>query len=153
MFQTILWVTDFSLPARHAGRRALQCAECSHGTLYVLAVVDPEDLPVILDEMPDPFLKGDQAEAINLQLEQEYEQKVMEELKKEVASLGPTQVPVVVMVRVGTPWKEVVRVAEELDVTLIVLGARGKRSLENIILGSTAENVARHAPCPVMIVR
>jgi nucleotide-binding universal stress UspA family protein len=58
-----------------------------------------------------------------------------------------------VMVRVGTPWKEIVRVAEELDVTLIVLGARGKRSLENIILGSTAENVARHAPCPVMIVR
>jgi nucleotide-binding universal stress UspA family protein len=55
--------------------------------------------------------------------------------------------------RIGTPWEEIVHVAEELGSTLIVLGSHGKRSLEEIILGSTVENVAKHAPCPVLVVR
>ncbi len=153
MFKKILWVTDFSQPARHAGQWALQCAQCSDGTLYVLTVVDPEDLPFILDEMPDPFLSPEGTEEINLQLEKEYERKVMEALDQEVKSLGPIHVPVIKLLRIGVAWKEIVHAAEELGITLIVLGAHGKRSLENVLLGSTVGNVARHAPCPVMIVR
>jgi len=55
--------------------------------------------------------------------------------------------------RVGTPWKEIVRAADELEITLIVLGSHGKRSLEELLLGSTVERVTRHASCPVLVVR
>jgi nucleotide-binding universal stress UspA family protein len=55
--------------------------------------------------------------------------------------------------RVGVPWRQIVAVAEELTVNMIVLGAHGKRGVKALLLGNTVENVTRHAPCPVMIIR
>jgi nucleotide-binding universal stress UspA family protein len=48
---------------------------------------------------------------------------------------------------------EVVRQAEEIGAGLIVMGNRGIGTIARILLGSDAESIVRHAPCPVMIVR
>ena len=152
MFERILWATDFSDHARRAGQRALQCAQCSGGTVYALAVVDPEDLPLILDNVPDPFITQNQEDQLERRLEGQYEQRVLDHLKREVQSLGAA-VPVEAHLRVGTPWQEIVRAADDLGATLIVMGSHGKRSLEELLLGSTVERVTRHAHCPVLVVR
>jgi nucleotide-binding universal stress UspA family protein len=146
-------IVDFSAHARDAGQRALQCAQCSEGVLYALTVVDPEDLPVILENIPDPFIKTEQMDQLNRQLENEYEQRVLEHLQREVETLGDSPVSVERLLRVGTPWKEIIRAADDLGATLIVIGSHGKRSLEELLLGSTVENVTRHANCPVLVVR
>lgn len=146
MFKKILWVTDFTEPARKAGRQALQCVQCSKGTLYVLTVVDPSDMPIILDDVADPFISPGQ-------LAQEYEQRLLEHLRREVESLGPADVPVEFFLRVGVPWREIVRLAHEVGVGLIVMGSHGRRSLAEILLGSTVENVVKQAGCPVLVVR
>jgi nucleotide-binding universal stress UspA family protein len=36
---------------------------------------------------------------------------------------------------------------------LLVVGARGRRAFEELIFGSTSDHCARHAPCPVVVVR
>lgn len=146
MFKKVLWVTDFSEPARHAGQRALQCAQCGDGILYALTVVGPEDLPLVLDDAPDPFVSQNQ-------LTEQYEQRVLDRLRQETELLGEIDVPVEYYLRVGVPWREIVHAAGELGATLIVIGARGKRSLAEVLLGSTVENVTRHAPCPVLVTR
>jgi len=153
MFKKILWATDFSEHAHNAGLRALQCVQCSEGSLYALTVVDPEDLPIILGNIPDPFIPSTQVEEMEHRLEKEYEQRVQDHLKHTVEALGETTVPVNTLLRVGTPWKEIVRVAKEIDATLIVVGSHGKHSLEELLFGSTVENVTKHAPCPVLVVR
>ena len=146
MFERILWVTDFTEPARHAGQLALKYARCSDGVLYALTVVDPGDLPLVLDDAPDPFANQDK-------LRVQYEQRVLDRLRKEFETLSVGDRAFEGLLRVGVPWREIVRVAEELNVRLIVLGARGKRDLEGILLGSTAGNVVRHAHCPVLVTR
>ena len=55
--------------------------------------------------------------------------------------------------RVGKVDGEIVRLAEELDAGLIVIGNRGMGSLQRMLLGSDAESVVRHAPCAVMVIR
>jgi nucleotide-binding universal stress UspA family protein len=52
----------------------------------------------------------------------------------------------------GTPHKEICRLAHELKVDLIVTATRGQTGLKHLALGSTAERVVRHSPCPVMII-
>jgi nucleotide-binding universal stress UspA family protein len=153
MFKKILWATDFSKHARDAGQRALQCAQCSEGALYALTVVDPEDLPLILEDVPDPFISSKTMEDLNRQLETQYEQRVQDELKREVEALGDSALKVEKLLRVGTPWNEIVRAADELGATLIVIGSHGKHSLEELLFGSTVENVTKHANCPVLVVR
>jgi nucleotide-binding universal stress UspA family protein len=51
----------------------------------------------------------------------------------------------------GHPAEEIIKEAQEDD--LIVMGSKGRTGLDRLLLGSVAENVARHASCPVMIVK
>ena len=53
----------------------------------------------------------------------------------------------------GRPYVEICKLADELEAELIVIPTRGHSSLKYIALGSTAERVVRHAPCPVLIPR
>jgi len=55
-------------------------------------------------------------------------------------------------VRPGHPAELIVRCARERDVDLVVLGHKG-HFLQDYLLGSTADRVAHHAHCPVMIVK
>ncbi len=52
----------------------------------------------------------------------------------------------------GNPAATIVNFAQEFKPDLIVMGTRGKGNLERFILGSTAEDVLRHASCPVLTV-
>jgi nucleotide-binding universal stress UspA family protein len=153
MFKKILWATDFSSHARDAGQQALACAQCSHSSLEVLTVVDPEDLPFDLLDVPDPFVSAKEVKALERRLEKQYEDRVRAHLERETQFVRDAGVATALHLRVGKPWEEIVRVAQELGATLIVIGSHGKRSLEELLLGSTVENVTRHANCPVLVVR
>ena len=57
------------------------------------------------------------------------------------------------LARVGRPFVEISELAREMEVDLIILGTHGYTGLKHVLLGSTAERVVRHAPCPVLTVR
>ena len=56
-------------------------------------------------------------------------------------------------VRTGSPYHEIIREAEETNTDLIIIGTHGRSGLARMFIGSTAERVVRHAPCPVLVVR
>jgi len=70
-----------------------------------------------------------------------------------VAVLGEIGRPVEQLVSEGDPAREIVRIAEDRDVDLVVVGARDLRTLERLLLGSVSEAVLHHAARPVLIVR
>ncbi len=53
----------------------------------------------------------------------------------------------------GDPRDEIVRVAEEWGADLVVVGARGVGAVKGFVLGSVSLALARHAPCPVLVVK
>lgn len=53
----------------------------------------------------------------------------------------------------GTPYEEIIRFAEENEVDLVVLGTHGRKGIDRVLFGSTAEQILRNAPCPVLSVR
>lgn len=48
---------------------------------------------------------------------------------------------------------EIIRLSEELEVDMIVIGSKGKSSLERALMGSDAESVVRYSRYPVLVVR
>jgi len=52
----------------------------------------------------------------------------------------------------GEPAEAILQVAEKDKVDLIVISSHGREGMTRFLVGSVAERVARHAPCPVMIV-
>jgi nucleotide-binding universal stress UspA family protein len=65
----------------------------------------------------------------------------------------PDSLSVSLMVRKGTACAQIAAAARELKADLILIASHGYTGLKRVLLGSTAEEVARRAPCPVLILR
>ncbi|MGC9417648.1 MAG: universal stress protein [Rhodovulum sp.] len=76
----------------------------------------------------------------------------MEHLKKFLAANPAGDVPVRLVVRKGAVHRQLVKMAREEDVDLIVMEAANPR-IQDYLLGTTATHVAGHAHCTVMVVR
>lgn len=53
----------------------------------------------------------------------------------------------------GYPVDEILKMASDEGVSMIVVGNLGKTGLEHLLLGSVSEAVVKKAPCPVLVVR
>jgi nucleotide-binding universal stress UspA family protein len=56
------------------------------------------------------------------------------------------------MVRQGRVWDAIEEIIRAKDIDLIIVGTRGRSGLERVLLGSVAEEILRHAPCPVLTI-
>ena len=56
-------------------------------------------------------------------------------------------------IHTGKPAVEIVRAAKEWEADMIVIGSHGRHGIGRALLGSVAEEVMRHAACPVLVVR
>jgi len=135
---TILHATDFSKSAEHAFQLACALARDYNAQLIVLHVARrPIVTPVMGVVPPEPV---------------EYE----ETLKATLHQLqldNPTLRLETQLLFVGDTVSEILRTARETGADLIVMGTHGRTGLGRLLLGSVAEGVLRHAPCPVVTVR
>ena len=53
----------------------------------------------------------------------------------------------------GRPDDAIIKAAEAAGADLIVVGSHGRTGLTKVLLGSVAERVIGHSPCPVLVVR
>jgi nucleotide-binding universal stress UspA family protein len=53
----------------------------------------------------------------------------------------------------AAPFHEICKLAQEVPTDLIVMPTHGYTGLKHVFLGSTAERVVQHSPCPVFVVR
>jgi nucleotide-binding universal stress UspA family protein len=56
-------------------------------------------------------------------------------------------------VETGAAWREILRVAEEIDADLVVMGAHAQGALGRMFFGSTSSHVVRRAACPVLVIQ
>ncbi len=82
--------------------------------------------------------------------DEEEERRILQEVADAAAQLG---VAVETRLVTGSPSEEIVRIAKERLVDLIILGTHGRTGISHFFLGSVAEKVVRWAPCPVLTVR
>lgn len=89
----------------------------------------------------------------NLDIQGEISKCIEEKManwKKELEEAG---LKVTTKIVEGIPFTQIIYYAKSLGVSLIILGHRGHSKIDEMILGSTAEKVARKAPVNVMIVK
>jgi nucleotide-binding universal stress UspA family protein len=137
----ILIPTDFSDHSDQALRWGASLAEKYSALMLLLHVIPPA--------MEEVSTHGSASEEIIMELEAKVEARLYEIA---LTDLDDTR-PVEVKIAVGKPAEEILRVAGEEVVDLIVMGAHGHSGLAHALLGSTAETVLRTAPCPVFTVR
>ena len=138
--KSILFPTDFSEFNEAALEFASRLAAESGATLYIVHADDMEQIAAVMFDTGYPF-PGDQ------ETRREFHQK----LEKVVPTLPGVKYQHFYLR--GTATGEIVGFAEKYDVDLIVMASHGRTGLRRLLMGSTAENVIRQAPCPVLIVK
>jgi universal stress protein A len=81
------------------------------------------------------------------------EQKAQEDLNAIAQEVFSKGIKVKACFRVGHPFEEIVLMANEPEVDLVVIGSHGYSAIQRLLLGSTAERVVEHASCPVLVVK
>jgi universal stress protein A len=135
----ILVPIDFSANAEQALDYACALAGKLGSTVCLVHAVSspPSALQVALSEDILENLVKEHREALD---------KIAGE-RRALASFGE------VTIEVGDPRDAIVGTARALGADLIVMGTHGRRGLSRVMMGSVAEDVIRHAPCPVLVVR
>jgi nucleotide-binding universal stress UspA family protein len=78
-------------------------------------------------------------------------QGVLDTAVRKVHSLGGAVAQAHLME--GRAPQEIVSLAEDLGIGLIVMGSRGRGGFSRTLMGSVSDSVVRHAHCPVLVVR
>lgn len=139
---SLLVPVDFSAASGKALEYALSLAEEFDAKVTLLYVIEPVATPDFVNAFP-LMLERDEMNAV-------CENKLRGLAKKKGAADERIEK---VLIRHGKPYHEIVSAARTLKADLIVVGTHGFSGLTHALLGSVAERVVQHAPCPVLVVR
>lgn len=141
----ILWPTDFSPLSLKAADYARGFRDVFQAELWVVHVCTPPvnpalDFPPAVAPAPAPS-PDDLVEPARIRLK-----RLVEAQFEESAGIRSA-------VLLGIPWLEVCNYARDNQIDLIIIATHGRTGLRHVLMGSVAERIVQHAPCPVLVVR
>lgn len=137
--KTVLFPTDFSRAANQALPHALKIAQKYNAEITILHVA---------------ALYNDDPNAPEYQQlhEGNFKQYIEKSLGEVSQAMGPSRKVTTEVIREVSPATGILDFIEEKGIDLTVMGTQGHSALAQFFLGSVAERVVRHAPCPVLTV-
>jgi nucleotide-binding universal stress UspA family protein len=139
MFRKILHANDGSEPAFHALELALAVARQGKSELHMVSVEEIDHMPEFIEELREE--SGTAARRFHKVLQRAREMAEAREVKLHTHVLA------------GHPVRDIVALADELKVDLLVIGARGHSAIYERLVGSRADRIVQLAPCPVLVVK
>lgn len=114
---------------------------------------DPIDVKIISVTTPHHVQGSYLTNDILAQLYNEQTAAANENLRSIVEMFEGADASVTSELIVGPLYQSILKQAEDFNADLIALGATGQSNLSRMMLGSTSDYIATHAPCSVLIVR
>jgi nucleotide-binding universal stress UspA family protein len=144
VFKQIVCAVDFSDCSLAALKYALSLAQEADAQLTVVHVLTSQ-------LVPDAVLADQHLSVLAYQRRREDE--AQRRIDEAVPATATAYCRVESTIVRGKPWREIIGIATAQQSDLIVLGVHGRAAVDLMFFGSTAHQVVRHAPCPVLTLR
>jgi nucleotide-binding universal stress UspA family protein len=139
VFRKILHANDGSEHAFRAFAVALAMAKQNNSDLHMVSVEEIDYMPEFIEEVREET--GTAARRFH---------KVLQRAR---AMAEDSHVKLDTHVIAGHPVRDIVELAKELKVELLVIGATGHSALYDRLIGSRADRIVQLAHCPVLVVK
>ena len=139
MFSKILHANDGSEHAFRAFAMALAIAKQNNSELHMVSVEEIDYMPDFIEEVREET--GTAARRFH---------KVLQRAR---AMAEESHIKLNTHVIAGHPVRDIVELAKELEVELLVIGATGHSALYERLIGSRADRIVQLAHCPVLVVK
>jgi nucleotide-binding universal stress UspA family protein len=143
MFEKILYPIDFSDESKKALEYVKQLKGAGGNEVVILHVIDRRGLSDL----------GRYATKDIPEIQKEMERKALKEIRPIENELKERGFKVKVRIEQGGPYNEIMRVAEDEDVSVIVTGSRGTGNFEELFLGSVSYKVVRKIKKPILVIK
>lgn len=140
--EKILCPIDFSPCSTYALNYAIDFSMKAQALLYLLYVIETR-----ADDI------GDMVKQIDLLGDDTKIDTVKTRLMNLIPGNIRANISIETVVVTGIPFVEIVKVARDNHIDLIVMGTHGRTGLKHILIGSVAERVIQKAPCPVLSIK
>ncbi|MBI5741503.1 MAG: universal stress protein [Nitrospirae bacterium] len=130
----------FSDELRKAEEVIILHVEQLEGRSLMTAMLGDTEMSTLKESLTD----SEHKEALDRKAE-----KIIAYYKEELENIGQTVIEAIITA--GNPADEILKVAAEKEVNIIVLGSNGKNGLSRLITGSVSEEVQRNAEVPVLV--
>jgi len=135
----ILVATDFSPSSNRALEYAVSFAHRYDSRIFLTHVISPDAYPLAAPE-------------ITVRLVQSQRRAAEERIQEMLVSGRLNDIPHEIVVEEGALWPALHRVIQRQDIDLIVVGTHGMNAVQKLVIGSSAEQICRHAAVPVLTV-
>ena len=144
--KTLLVTTDLSNESLLAFQTAQELAVALSAKVVLLSVVEDPTRVAMLYAMDFPILPDPEVRV-----------QALARIKSDVDGLakkyfGSVTCETIVQEAVGTVYQEILKQAQQLNANMIIMATHGRTGLKHLLMGSTAERVARESTRPVVIV-
>jgi nucleotide-binding universal stress UspA family protein len=143
MFEKILYPTDFSDVAKNALDFIKTLEDADKKVVIVLHVMDANIMNFSSRYAPELFLT----------IEEKIKENITKDLSRIKVNLAEKGFTVRTRLERGVPFREILRVEQEEDVSVIVIGSHGVSNVKEMLLGSVSEKVIRKAKKPVLVIK
>ncbi len=144
----ILCPVDHSDCSKEALRYAVSFARKDKAKLLLLHVIDirtfnegADSMYGVLDAMPTQIPNEETLEQLRVKLLDCIPEEIRDDMDVEA------------IVAQGVPFAEIISIAKDKEIDMIVIGSHGRTGISHMMLGSVSEKIVRKAPCPVLTVR
>jgi nucleotide-binding universal stress UspA family protein len=139
MFKRILLAWDGSDHSIRAANKAIEIAKCTEGSrVEVVYVKDTgKSKNEVLENWNSVDIRSPREEKVNQ----------IERMAKE------SNIQYQVVLLKGEPAPAILEYTNKHEFDVVVVGSRGLNALQEMVLGSVSHKIAKHANCPVMIVK
>ena len=135
-FRRVLYPTDWSDCAKDALEYLKSIKEAGVGEVVVAHVMDEKAMSL----QPEHKFK-------------EFERIDQEKLRQAQQQLEKAGFKVITRLRLGNPRTDLIQIARQENVSLIVMGVHGKGHVKGILWGSVSRNVAEYSERPILLIR
>jgi len=139
VFSKILCANDGSERAFRALALAITIARESRSELHMVSVEEIDHMPEFIEEIRQET--GTAARRFHTVLQRARAMAEQDRVKLHTHVLA------------GHPVRDIVELAAELKVDLLVIGSSGHSPLYDRMIGSRAQNILHHAHCPILVVK
>ena len=144
--RNILLATDFSSCSDRALLHAVAIAHHYGSTLHLAHIVEPTFFNML---PPDSYVGIAEAEVATINSARSCAQRKIADV---LCATHCENLKHHTWVQMGIVGESIRSIIQRENIDLVIVGTHGRTGLSKLVLGSVAEEVFRHAPCPVLTV-
>ncbi len=142
-FEKILFPTDFMEGSKKAIAYAVDLARKYNASLHIIHVIHD------VTQATGLYVPHAAVDELFKSMEEEAKKQIKRDYLEETRGLEN----ITYKVLKGIPYEEIINYARQEGIDLIVVTSHGRKGLDRLFFGSTAEKVVKNAECAVLAIR